>query len=51
MKFSHLRRIQSLAVVGATDLVGQEFLELLSEHKIKSRASSCSHRRVPPKRT
>lgn len=34
MKFSHVEGVRSLAVVGATGLVGQEFLSLLSEHKI-----------------
>jgi len=34
MKFSNLEGIKSLAVVGATGLVGQEFLALLAEHKI-----------------
>jgi aspartate-semialdehyde dehydrogenase len=35
MKFDHLESIESLAVVGATGLVGREFLGLLAEHKIK----------------
>jgi len=35
MKFSHVEGIRSLALVGATGLVGREFLQLLSEHKIK----------------
>lgn len=35
MMFSHLEAIQSLAVVGATGIVGREFLGLLEEHKIK----------------
>ncbi|MGE3758736.1 MAG: aspartate-semialdehyde dehydrogenase [Pseudobdellovibrionaceae bacterium] len=33
--FSHIEKIQSLAVVGATGLVGQEFLSLLEEYKLK----------------
>lgn len=35
MKFSHLEKIKSLALVGATGLVGTEFLELLNEAKIR----------------
>jgi len=35
MKFSNLESIRSLALVGATGLVGNEFLELLTESKIK----------------
>jgi aspartate-semialdehyde dehydrogenase len=35
MKFTHLEGIESLAVVGATGLVGAEFLDLLNEHKIR----------------
>ena len=35
MKFSRLEEIQSLAVVGATGLVGREFLEILAERRIK----------------
>ncbi len=35
MKFQYLEGIRSVAVIGATGLVGQEFLQLLSEHKIK----------------
>lgn len=35
MNFQYLEGVKSLAVVGATGLVGQEFLQLLSEHKIK----------------
>jgi aspartate-semialdehyde dehydrogenase len=35
MKLSHLESISSLAIVGATGLVGQECLAILSEHKIK----------------
>lgn len=33
--FSNLEKIQTVALVGATGLVGQEFLEILAEHKIK----------------
>lgn len=35
MKFQHLEGVKSVAVIGATGLVGQEFLQLLSDHKIK----------------
>ena len=35
MSTSYLESIQSLAIVGATGLVGTEFLELLAERKIK----------------
>lgn len=35
MKFGHLEKIRSLAVVGATGLVGQQFVTLLNENKIK----------------
>ena len=35
MNLSHLESIRSLAIVGATGLVGTEVLELLSEKKIK----------------
>lgn len=35
MKFKSLEAIQSLAIVGATGVVGQEFLSLIEEHKIK----------------
>lgn len=35
MKFPYLDGIKSMAIVGATGMVGQEFLQLLSEHKIK----------------
>lgn len=35
MKWTSLEKISSLAVVGATGLVGKEFLSILSEHKIK----------------
>jgi aspartate-semialdehyde dehydrogenase len=35
MKFSHLEGVRSLAIVGATGLVGGEFLSILTEHKIK----------------
>ncbi len=34
MKFTNLEGMRSLAVVGATGMVGQEFLNLLAEHKI-----------------
>jgi aspartate-semialdehyde dehydrogenase len=34
VKFEHLESIRSLALVGATGLVGQEFLSLLTEHHI-----------------
>lgn len=34
MKFTNLESIRSLAVVGATGLAGQEFLNLLSEYRI-----------------
>jgi aspartate-semialdehyde dehydrogenase len=33
--FSHLEKIRSVALVGATGLVGQEFLEILAENRIK----------------
>ena len=33
--FSNLEKIQSVALVGATGLVGQEFLEILAENRIK----------------
>ncbi|MBY0371315.1 aspartate-semialdehyde dehydrogenase [bacterium] len=33
--FTNLEKIQTVALVGATGLVGQEFLEILAEHKIK----------------
>ncbi len=33
--FRHLEKIRSVAVVGATGLVGQEFLEILAENRIK----------------
>lgn len=35
MLFRHLEKIRSVAVVGATGLVGQEFLEILAENRIK----------------
>lgn len=35
MKFVNLEGIESLAIVGATGLVGQEMLDILCEHKIK----------------
>jgi aspartate-semialdehyde dehydrogenase len=35
MKLSAIESIESIAVVGATGMVGQEFLDLLAEHKIK----------------
>lgn len=35
MKFQNLEGIQSLALVGATGLVGGEFIDLLNEYKIK----------------
>lgn len=35
MKFDNLESIQSLAIVGATGLVGREFLDILAEQKIK----------------
>ncbi len=35
MKLEHLESISSIAIVGATGLVGQEFLAILAEHKIK----------------
>lgn len=35
VKFQNLEGIQSLALVGATGLVGGEFIDLLSEYKIK----------------
>ncbi len=35
MKLPHLESISSIALVGATGLVGQEFLAILAEHKIK----------------
>ncbi len=35
MKFNHLEKIQSLAIVGATGLVGREFVNLLQEFHIK----------------
>ena len=35
MMLEHLESIQSVAVVGATGLVGTEFLSILAEHKIK----------------
>jgi aspartate-semialdehyde dehydrogenase len=35
MKISKLEEIGSLAIVGATGMVGQEFLEILEERKIK----------------
>ncbi len=34
MKFQHLETIRSLAVVGATGIVGKEFLGLLTEHRL-----------------
>lgn len=33
--FKNLEKIKSIALVGATGLVGQEFLEILAEHRIK----------------
>ncbi len=33
--FRHLEKIQTVALVGATGLVGQEFLEILAENRIK----------------
>lgn len=33
--FKHLEKIKSLAIVGATGLVGREFLDLLDEYKIR----------------
>ncbi len=33
--FKHLEKIRSFALVGATGLVGQEFLEILAENRIK----------------
>jgi len=35
MSFNFLEGIHSIAVVGATGLVGREFLEILAEHKLK----------------
>lgn len=35
MKFENLENVQSLAIVGATGMVGKEFLDILTEHKIK----------------
>ncbi len=35
MRFSHLEKIQGLALVGATGLVGREFLEILDDYKVK----------------
>jgi len=35
MKFSHFNSVQSLAIVGATGLVGREFLSILSENGIR----------------
>ena len=35
MKFEHLESIRSLALVGATGLVGREFLSILAEHRIR----------------
>lgn len=35
MKFQYLETIESFALVGATGLVGEEFLSLLDEYKIK----------------
>ncbi|MCB0416748.1 MAG: aspartate-semialdehyde dehydrogenase [Bdellovibrionaceae bacterium] len=32
--FEHLEKIESLAIVGATGLVGKEFLEILEDHKV-----------------
>ncbi|MEZ4749859.1 MAG: hypothetical protein R3B54_04320 [Bdellovibrionota bacterium] len=32
--FEHLEKIESLAVVGVTGLVGKEFLEILEDHKV-----------------
>jgi len=35
MKFDNIEMIQSLAIVGATGLVGQEFLDILTEQKLR----------------
>lgn len=35
MRFGHLEKIRSLAIVGATGLVGREFVSILNENKIK----------------
>lgn len=35
MNLKHLEKIESVALVGATGLVGQEFLEILAEQRIK----------------
>lgn len=35
MKFRNLERVRSLAVVGATGIVGREFLEILGENKVR----------------